>query len=337
MVQKKSEFVSAAGTTFEIIQKLSGAVRDLGGSDDHLRRILSDEELRREIAKLLVAGTCRKTLGDMLKACGNDWANSAITEEHFPVKPELFTVAGTKVFHFNRIMTTKEVEAAIRAKGYEPASIETLLAYGVENPREQRKHPIVALGSSWVHPGGSREVPCLCEYDRKRQLRLWYANPKNYWCEDYCFLASRKSSMLFVADPQLNVFDQMIEDCKFVDVDHDINEQNFPLAGPVVDVSDMLLVSQKDFGSQGKTFAQIKTFIDSEGYRCATLAELIDYAKAKWDDKDAVIALGSFWVDQHGHRVVPRLYRGVHGPGLDLLDRLDDLSGISYSFLVVRK
>ncbi|MFA6603912.1 MAG: hypothetical protein WCT10_03675 [Patescibacteria group bacterium] len=187
MVQKKSESVFAVGTTFEIIVKLSGAVRDLGGSDDHLRRILSDEKLRREIAGLLVG----KSLAEMIAKC-----------------------------------------------------------------------------------------------------KFSYVNPV-------------------------------------------IDEQNLLLAGPVADISDMLVVSQKDLGGQDMTTAAVEAAIDCMGYRPASLVEQLVYAKAKWNGKDHVNA----WVESHNQRYISSL--SGDGAGDRELTLFRIVSGFCWfgdiRFLVVRK
>lgn len=54
MAKQKSEFVSATGTTFEIVKGLAEEVWALGGDDDSLRRIIKDRSVRQSIAKLLV-------------------------------------------------------------------------------------------------------------------------------------------------------------------------------------------------------------------------------------------------------------------------------------------
>ncbi|MEI6553201.1 MAG: hypothetical protein WCO09_01410, partial [bacterium] len=72
---------------------------------------------------------------------------------------------------------------------WEPAKIENLLAYGAKNPEEQRKFPIVGLGSVG-EVGGYRYVPCLRRYVSRRDLGLgcWDGG----WRDYYRFLAVRK-------------------------------------------------------------------------------------------------------------------------------------------------
>ncbi len=55
MARKKNEFLKAFGTGYEIFTKVSKAVLDNGGTDDDLRRILSDKNLSRRIAEMVIA------------------------------------------------------------------------------------------------------------------------------------------------------------------------------------------------------------------------------------------------------------------------------------------
>lgn len=54
MSVKKSEFLSAFGKAFEIFKALVDAVKELGGSDEHLARILTSKSLCKDIAELIV-------------------------------------------------------------------------------------------------------------------------------------------------------------------------------------------------------------------------------------------------------------------------------------------
>ncbi len=133
-----------------------------------------------------------RTLADMITAGGYGWVDSDITEKHFPVKPERFTTSGLEIIHFNKWMTTAQVEAELDKRGIRPATIEELLAYGAENPEEQRKHFIIALGSSWVLPDGGRDVPYLFEDGDGRKLNLLWDRPGYRWRGGALFLVVRK-------------------------------------------------------------------------------------------------------------------------------------------------
>lgn len=191
-----SSIVAGAGFVADLIMKLRADVIELGGSDEDLFA-LNKGTGRKTIRKMaeMVVGSAKpavRTLAGMIVAGRYDRVHPDITEERFPVRPESFTAEGSKFFHFDRIMTTAEVEAAIRSEGYEPASIERLLAYGASHPEEQRKYPIVALGSSWVDPDGDRSAPYLGGYDRERSVDLHWGDPGDQWDEHCRFLASRK-------------------------------------------------------------------------------------------------------------------------------------------------
>ena len=54
MARQKSGLLSAMGTAFEIVKAMVDEVLNLGGSDDDLRRILTEPKLRKKIAELIV-------------------------------------------------------------------------------------------------------------------------------------------------------------------------------------------------------------------------------------------------------------------------------------------
>lgn len=140
---------------------------------------------RRAIAKAM-------TIAQMLAAGRYDYVSPNISDKNFLVNAELFTTEKTKLFHFNCSVATEQIEAAIKKEGYEPAAIEQLLAFGLENPEEQRKYPIVALGSSWVDPVGYRGVPYLGEGASGRSVHLYWVVPGYLRGEYYRFLAVGK-------------------------------------------------------------------------------------------------------------------------------------------------
>lgn len=55
MARKKNEFVKASGTAQQIFEKLANATYDNGGTDDDLRRILSDKSLAPQLGGMIVA------------------------------------------------------------------------------------------------------------------------------------------------------------------------------------------------------------------------------------------------------------------------------------------
>ncbi len=105
----------------------------------------------------------------------------------------------------------------------------------------------------------------------------------------------------------------MIADARLVYVNPGINEQNFPFARPVAEVAQMRIFTHEDLGAQDPmTTAEIKVAADRQGWRPATLAELLVYAKDAWNGEDPVVALASAWLEPHappGYCSAPYLFK----------------------------
>jgi hypothetical protein len=89
----------------------------------------------------------KSLLVDMIARGKYDWVNSGVTEGNFPVPEGFILGSEPKIFHFNCYLSSEAVIAEMNKDGYRPAMIWDLLDYGAKNPKEQRKYPIVALGS----------------------------------------------------------------------------------------------------------------------------------------------------------------------------------------------
>ena len=85
-------------------------------------------------------------LEHMIAAGRYDWIDDDITAERFPVKGEGVAEFETKLFRFDVVSSGNAIKE-IEAQGWQAAGIEHLLSFGAANPDEQRKYPIVALGS----------------------------------------------------------------------------------------------------------------------------------------------------------------------------------------------
>ncbi len=135
------------------------------------------------------------TLEQMIAAGKFDWLNNDINSNQFPVKGEGLVNYEVRLFEFNEVISSqdaeKRIEEADPANPWEPARIEHLLAFGTKYPEEQRKHPILALGSVGnASFFGKRNVPYLYRRVTGRSLHLdWWSNE---WHPFYCFLAVRK-------------------------------------------------------------------------------------------------------------------------------------------------
>ncbi len=132
-----------------------------------------------------------RSLEQMIAAGHYDWKNDDITAKRFPLKGEGTEQFEAKVFHFNRSMSSEAAVEAIKAAGWEVGMIEHLLAFGEKYPGEQRKYPIIALGSV-AKVLGHRNVPSLNRLGAERSLHLyWWSSG---WSGRGRFLAVRKLS-----------------------------------------------------------------------------------------------------------------------------------------------
>lgn len=133
-----------------------------------------------------------QSLEQMIAAGQYDWKNSNITAKRFPIEGNSIVEYEARYFHFNRDISSDDAVAAMKEAVWEPAKIEHILSCGKTFPEEQRKFPIVGLGSV-ASVGGDRSVPCLDRDDSERRLGLrWFAYG---WGADYRFLVVRKVSV----------------------------------------------------------------------------------------------------------------------------------------------
>ena len=130
-----------------------------------------------------------QSLEQMIAAGNYDWTNSDITAKRFSPKGEGTEQFEAKIFHFDRNISSEAAVEAIKVAGWEPGKIEHLLAFGAKYPEEQRKYPIIGLGSV-AKVDGYRYVPDLDEGGRERDLDLdWW---DDVWSDGCRFLAVRK-------------------------------------------------------------------------------------------------------------------------------------------------
>jgi hypothetical protein len=153
------------------------------------------DEVEAELKKFVAKRPCwgpRPTglsLKELITLGKYDWVNKNITEARFPM-PEGFVLgAEPKTFHFNRSISSADSIKEMAKEGYHPATIWDLLDYGAKNPEEQRKYPIVALGSD-TGVGGRRCVAYLYGDGARRDLDLDRFG--DYWHDGYRFLAVRR-------------------------------------------------------------------------------------------------------------------------------------------------
>jgi len=136
-----------------------------------------------------------QSLEEMIAAGRYDWKNSDITAKRFPVEGTGVVEFEARYFHFDHNISSenavKEIEQADKDNPWMSAKIEHVLAHGASFPEEQRKYPIVGLGSVGRFDG-YRRVPFLYEGGSGRDLGLrWWDGG---WPPICRFLAVRKVS-----------------------------------------------------------------------------------------------------------------------------------------------
>ncbi|MDP2946269.1 MAG: hypothetical protein Q8N61_02345 [bacterium] len=119
-----------------------------------------------------------------------DWANGDITGKNFPTTRTGKAEVVVELIHFNRVISTKDAQRELDQRGYRPAELHELLAFGEKYPELQRQFPIVAPGSVWQYRVGDRRVPYLRRHGSRRSLNLsWIGHD---WHELCRFAAVRK-------------------------------------------------------------------------------------------------------------------------------------------------
>jgi hypothetical protein len=117
------------------------------------------------------------------------WFDSDLDEKMFPHDPTTVGEWEWKLVHIDRDISSEDAKSAVEVDGWSPAKAEHLLTFGAMFPEEQRKYPIVALGSVG-EPDGRRLVLILDTDDSGRHLDLCG------WCGDwhriFRFLVVRK-------------------------------------------------------------------------------------------------------------------------------------------------
>ena len=135
-----------------------------------------------------------QSLEQMIAAGRYDWKNSDITKERFPIEGKGLAEFEARYFDFD--ISSEGAVDAIKQEDennpWSPAKIEHVCSLGSTFPDEQRKFPIIGLGSV-AEVNDYRSVPCLYRGASERYLYLcWWHDD----CYPVCrFLAVRKVSV----------------------------------------------------------------------------------------------------------------------------------------------
>ena len=163
-----------------IVNLVLGGQRDIDDVNDVLQ-VIKD---RRDFANIFVradntiAGIFRLQVNydlsvrEAIMAGNYDWKNGDINGKNFSSKRSSSALIDIRLVHFNKDMSFEDVLKELNKMGLRPAKLPELLALGAECPAEQRKYPVVALGSVWQDWFGGRSVAYLLGDDGERGLGL---------------------------------------------------------------------------------------------------------------------------------------------------------------------
>ena len=158
-----------------------------------IARIKGKEQIKDGEENITLTVDYSRTVEQMIAGGNYGWKNSDITEKNFPLPTKLLgkkITASTKLFHFERSISSEDAISEMNKAGFRPATLAELLALGEAHPELQKEFPIVALGSVWRDERGDRLVPVLYFDDDGRELGLnWLGFD---WDDNYRFFGVRK-------------------------------------------------------------------------------------------------------------------------------------------------
>ena len=102
------------------------------------------------------------------------WKDDDITDKNFPPKRSGSAEIDIQLVNFNKNMSSEDVLKELDKMGLRPAELPELLVLGTKYPNEQKRYPIIALGSVWRDLDGDCYVPFLFGGGSERELYLIY-------------------------------------------------------------------------------------------------------------------------------------------------------------------
>ena len=164
---EKTGLVSAIGTSFEVIKTLVNGVKEIGGEEDDLRRILSDEYVREKIIKILCSETEILWTGHVIIDHNKTFKERV--EPYRMVVSNLFreytletsnrkSLVELVLLRFNKKMSLEETICEVfKERNLQPASLEEIIALGIQCPHVVYKFGCHMEGSI-LAPGKSKKT-----------------------------------------------------------------------------------------------------------------------------------------------------------------------------------
>lgn len=112
------------------------------------------------------------TLSNRIALGNYGWVNSDINEKRFPHDPSTIGEWEYDLYHPDCSVSSEDVKSGAEVDGWTVAKAEHLLAFGESFPEEQRKYPVIAIGSV-CEVRVLRRILALWRDDSKRSLGLY--------------------------------------------------------------------------------------------------------------------------------------------------------------------
>lgn len=122
------------------------------------------------------------------------FSDNRIDTKHFPTNRVGKAEMEIKLIHFNRSILSKDAIEKMDKKGYRPAELHELLAFGEKYSDVQHKFSIIALGSVWQDSDGDRYFACLYKNKGDLGCHLLLSTVTHGWLKNCHFAAVRKSA-----------------------------------------------------------------------------------------------------------------------------------------------
>lgn len=189
-------FLSSLGNQGEmVLEMMAMDCSPLAGELAEYAKMRTDQLARVSKADFILEVNYDEDFDAMIAAGNYGSHNGYITRSYFPITGKGTAKFEAKLIDLNGNLCSSDVKHRIMRtdteRPWEPCKIEHLLAFGKQFPNEQRKYPIVALGTC-VEVDGEPKVPFLYSVDSKRTLLLERWNVD--WLGNCRFLAVRKIS-----------------------------------------------------------------------------------------------------------------------------------------------
>lgn len=146
MPAKKSNFLSAFGKSFQIFKVIVDALLDIGGTDEDMARILTDEDLRKDIARRILEARQPKQLSKLDEVVTR--LRRQKEELEAPVKEFSYKV-GLAIEEFTTFIRSKEgkkVLELLKLTGKAIVVVEEIIPLTHHTPPYHRYHRIYSDG-----------------------------------------------------------------------------------------------------------------------------------------------------------------------------------------------